>query len=475
MKITVAKEGENVVKMDITIPAKEASSAYNSAAKRYAQYVNINGFRKGKAPVHLVERQVGTERIKIEAIENLLPNIIDQAVKKNDLDLITQPYVSYYEFDSGKELKIIAHAETRPEVTLGKYKDLTVSVDDTPIPADGFKNALDSVLTQYTTEETVTKRAANATDIAIIDFDGYVKGEKIQGGEGKGYPLNLGQSNFIPGFAEAIVGHKTGEEFEINVKFPKEYHDEKLKGQPAVFKIKINEIKEKKLPELTDEFAQKLGPFKTVADLEADIKRYLEDQREKVNKQNSEREVFKAVIDSAKVNVPQSMIERESENLKEEYKARLAQQGVTWEMIAKNQNEAEMLNMLKSEAASRIKNALVIDKIIKTEKLHVESQDLDGKLREVSAAYGMEPAQLIRQFGQNREFLSTISQQAVNDKVRDFLMLNNKVVLKEGKKPAKPAKETKAEPKKAAVKKAAPAKKSAPKKSAKKATAKKSK
>ena len=171
-------------------------------------------------------------------------------------------------------------------------------------------------------------RSANDTDTVVIDFEGIANGEKIQGGEAKNYPLDLGNSNFIPGFAEQIVGKNLNDEFDINVTFPAEYHDEKLKGQPAVFKIKINEIKEKKVPELNDEFAQKVGPFKTVADLMADIQKYLDTQRERTNKTNSENEVFKKVIEAAKVDIPETMIEREVASLKEEYKQRFAAQGI---------------------------------------------------------------------------------------------------------------------------------------------------
>ncbi|MDR1167295.1 MAG: trigger factor [Heliobacteriaceae bacterium] len=429
MKVNFEKEGVNVIKMDITVPAKEAQTAYDSAVRRFAQYVNIDGFRKGKAPKNLVERNIGIDRIKAEALENLMPALIRDISAENNLDLITQPVISSYDFELGKDLKVTVRAEERPEVTLGKYKDLTVNVQAAAMPQDAFDKALENVLNQYAAEETVTDRAAKDTDIAVIDFDGSVNGEKIQGGEGKNYTLDLKNSTFIPGFAESITGHKTGEEFDINVTFPKEYHDEKLKGQPAVFKIKIHELKEKKLPELNDEFAQKLGPFKTVADLTADINKFLESRKEQADKQNSENEVYKKVIDASKVDIPQSMIDREVASMKEEYKARLAQQGVSWEMLLKSQSEAEIINTLTEDAKQRIRNSLVIDKIAKVEELKLEAKDLEQKFTEISAAYGMQPDQLIRQFGQNPEFLGTVSQQAVNDKVRDFLMTNNRVVM----------------------------------------------
>lgn len=430
MKVALEKEQENVVKLDITIPAKDAVDAYNSAVRRVAQYVNIDGFRKGKAPRAVVERHVGVERIKQEAIESLMPRAINQAVADNKLDIIAQPYVTDYKFTVGEDLSVTAKAELRPEVILGQYKGLDIEVKDTPVEADAVQKQLDRLLDQHSTMETVIDRPTKDTDVAVIDFDGYSNGEKIQGGEAKNYPLNLGNSNFIPGFAEQIVGKNLNDEFEIKVTFPEKYHDEKLQGQPATFKIKINEIKEKKLPELNDEFAQKLGEFKTVEDLKADIKKYLDEQRERTNKQNSENEVFKAVIDAAKVDIPQSMIDREANSLRAEYKQRLAAQGIDWENIVKAQGQDELLKNLAEDAVIRIKNSLVIDKIAKEESLKLEQKDMEQKFGQLGLAYGLKPQELVKQLGQNPEIIASLSQQAMNDKVREFLMQNNNVVVK---------------------------------------------
>ena len=430
MKVTLEKEKENVVKLDITIPAKDATEAYNKAVQRISQYVNIDGFRKGKAPRAVVERHVGTERIKQEAIESLMPKAINQAVVDNNLDIIAQPYITNYNFNIGEDLTVTAKAELRPEVTLGQYKDLTLEIKDSPIEADAMQKSIDNLLNQHSTQETVIDRPTKETDIAVIDFDGYANGEKIQGGEAKNYPLDLAHSNFIPGFAEQLVGKNLNDEFEIKVTFPENYHDEKLKGQPATFKIKINEIKEKKLPELNDEFAQKVGPFKTVDELKADIQKYLESQRERTNKQNSENEVFKTVIDSSKVEIPQSMIDREANSLREEYKQRLAAQGINWDALVKSQGEDQLLKNLNEDALVRIKNSLVIDKIAKEENIKLEQKDIETKFAQLGAAYGLKPQDLIKQIGQNPEVLASISQQAMNDKVRDFLMENNKVEIK---------------------------------------------
>ena len=437
MQITLENEKENVVKLDITVPAKDAADAYNNAVKRISQYVNIDGFRKGKAPRELVEKHVGVERIKQEALEGIMPSVLNKAISENELDVITQPYITSYEFNVGEDLKVVAKVETRPEVTLGEYKGLTVEVEDTPVANDAMDKALENLRTQHAEMKVITDRATSATDIVKIDFDGYLGEEKIQGGEGKNYPLDLGNSSFIPGFAEQLVGKKVNEEFTIEVNFPDNYHDEKLKGQKANFKIKINEINERILPELNDEFVAKVGPFKTLDDLKEDIQKYLDQARDNANKNNSENEVFKAAINNASVEIPQAMIDREAASLLAEYKNRLAAQGISWEAVKQTQNEEELMKNINEDAKIRIKNSLVIDKIAKVEEIKLERADLDKKFAELSSVYHISQKDLYKQIGKNPEILSSLSQQAMNDKVRDFLVSNNTVKFVAPKKKAK--------------------------------------
>lgn len=426
MKVTVENEKENLVKLNITIPAEEATNAYNSAVRRISQHVTIDGFRMGKAPRNMVEARVGVERIKQEAIEGLMPKVVNEAVAENKLDLITQPYITSYDFELGKDLSVVVSAETRPEVKLGEYKNLTVEADDVVEKTDDCEKTLENLKNQFAEEKIVTGRETNSTDIVNIDFDGSSNGEKIKGGEAKGYRLDLGHSNFIPGFAEQLVGKNAGEEFDIDVTFPADYHDEKLKGQKAVFKIKINEIKERVLPEINDEFAQKVG-LESVDALKADIKKHIDEKIENSKKVNAENAVFKKVIDGAEVEISDRMIDREAQSLLAEYKNRLASQGISWEMIIKTQSEDEIMKSIREDAASRIKNSLVIDKIAKEEKITLAQEDITKKFDQLGAAYGVSQQEIVQQISKNPEILSSLSQQAMNDKVRDFLMKNNKV------------------------------------------------
>ena len=426
METTLTKGKDNLVTISMTIPAAEATSAYNSAAPKIAQYINVDGFRKGKAPRAVVERHVGVDRIQQEALEILLPKYLGQAIYDNKLDVITQPAITNYKFETGKDVEVTFEVETRPEVSLGSYKGLNVKVEIPAKEDDAFDRALNSFLTQHSSLDLVLDRPSCETDTVVFDFDGVCNGEPIQGGSAKGYALDLAHSNFIPGFAEQLVGHNINEEFDIQVTFPAEYHDEKLKGQPATFSIKMKEIKQRVMPELTDEFVKKSSKFSTVDELKADIQSYIDNQVENIKKVNAENTVFKSVVDSTSVDVPQSMVDREVASLKAEYQQRLSYQGVNWEEFLKSQGE-EFEKSLSEEAEMRIKNSLIIDKISKEVEIKVEQADFQTKLAQMAGAYGVAPQELLKQFGQNPDFLSSLSQQIVNDKVRDYLLSNNNI------------------------------------------------
>ncbi len=430
METKIERLPENVVKVDIQIPAKEAVEYYNNAAKKLAQYVNIPGFRKGKAPRNVVEQHIGEERIKHEALENALPRIFSEVIRENEFDVVAQPYVESYDFKIGEDMTIVAKFELRPEVTVGEYKGITVKVDEYKTPEDAFQKSLDNLLQQSAETVVVTDRKSEPTDIVVFDFEGFANGEKIEHGDAKNYTLDLANSSFIPGFAEQLAGRTLGEDFEINVTFPEEYHEKKLAGQPAVFKCKINEIKTKVLPELTDEFAQKVGPFKTVEDLKVDIQQYLDTQKADIDRTNSEKAIFEKVVGDAKVEIQQSMIDREADQLVEEYKQKLQMQGFSWEQAVEAQGYDEIMNSLKEDAAVRVKNSLVIDKIAKEENITVSQADFGAKLSELSRMYQIDAQTMIKQLSQTPGVFNALSQQALNEKVTQFLVENNTVKLK---------------------------------------------
>ena len=427
MKTQVEKQEKNIVKLNIEVPAQEAVDAYNRAVQRISQHINIAGFRRGKAPRQIVEQNVGKERIKYEALESMLPRVFQEVIKENNYDIVTQPSVDSYEFNIGEDLKIKATIELRPEVKLGEYKGMTVKVESEKIPEDAFDKAMDNIKQRAVTSEIVVDRPSEATDLVTFDFDGYVNGEQIKNGSGKNYTLDIANSSFIPGFAEQLVGHNAGEEFDIEVKFPENYHEEKLAGAPATFKIKLHEIRQKVVPELNDEFAKKVGPFETMSDLEADIQKYLEKARDDQNKSKADEAIFDKVIENTELEIPETMIERECNHLLDEYKQKLAMQGFTYEQALQQYGEEGIMSQLKEDAEKRIKNSLIIDKIASEEKLTVEANDMEAKLEKMQNAYQMDKTSLMKQLSQNPGFLSSLSQQVINEKVANFLAENNTV------------------------------------------------
>ena len=392
MKVVLEKEKENVVKLDITIPAKDAVDAYNNAVRKISQYVNIDGFRRGKAPRAVVERHVGTERIKQEAIESLMPRAINQAVADNKLDLIAQPYVTNYNFNIGEDLTVTAKAELRPEVTLGQYKDLTVEVKDTPVEEDALQKQLDRLLEQHSVQETVIDRPTKDTDIAVIDFDGYVNGEKIQGGEAKNYPLDLGHSNFIPGFADQLVGKNLNDEFDIKVTFPEEYHAEELKGKPAMFKVKVKEIKEKVLPELDDDFAQDVSDFDTLAEYKEDLKKNITVRKENEAKAKKEDEAIAKIIETSKMDIPEAMINTQVNRMLEDFAQRLQSQGLSVEQYFQytGVTAEKIIEDMKPQAVKNIQSRLVLEAIVKAENIEVSDEEFEAELNKMAEQYKME-------------------------------------------------------------------------------------
>lgn len=427
MKIDFEKESQNIAKVEIEIPAKDGLDAYNRAVRTYAQHVNIPGFRKGKAPRNIVERQIGKERIVSEALETLLPQAFHKVISENKLEVLTQPKVEHYDFEVGKDVKVTATIELKPEVTLKEYKNMTVDVEEFNTPDDAFDKSLDNLLNQSAKLELVVDRNTKEDDVIVFDFDGYSNGEKIEHGDAKNYTMDLANSNFIPGFAEQLVDKPLDEEFEVNVTFPENYHEAKLAGQPAVFKCTIHEIKTRVLPELTDEFAQKVGPFKTVDELKADIQDYLDKQKESVDKKNSEKAILDKIHEEASVDIHDAMIQREADSLLAEYKQKLKTQGFTWEQAVEAQGLDKIMETINSDAVFRIKNSLIIDKIAKEEKITVDQQSMTEKLDSLSAMYQMDKETFTKYMFQNPGMINNISQQILNEKVINFLVENNKV------------------------------------------------
>ena len=431
MKVTVEKEKENVVKLDIVIPAKDAVDAYNGAVRRISEYVNIDGFRKGKAPRAVIERHVGVERIKQEAIESLMPRVIGKAISDNNLDVIAQPYITNYKFNVGEDLTVEAKAELRPEVTLGKYKGLKLEVKDASIDKDALQKQLEGLQQQHSTQETVIDRPTKDTDIAVIDFEGTCNGEKIKGGDAKNYPLDLGHSNFIPGFAEQLVDHEKGEEFKIQVKFPDEYHDEKLKGQDAEFNIKINAVKERILPEINDDLAKRVNQkFNTLDDMKKDIETYLENTTKAENNRRISNKIFDTLLEQTDIKIQDNMINREIQALMGEFKQRINMQGGNFDEMLEREGHEKIYAQLKEEAVKRIKTSLIVGKIAQNEKVTLTNEDIQNQIAGLANVYRTTSNDIVAELQKNPNLLNSMNQQIIIDKVTKLLIEKTKVNYK---------------------------------------------
>lgn len=428
MNTTIEKLENNQVKLNIEIDAETAEKEYNKACKRLAQRVNIPGFRKGKAPRVILEKNIGAESIKRDVLDYMLPGVFAEAISKNDLNIITEPYLESYTFELGKPVTVVAKMELKPEVKLEQYKDLEIEVEEYKPAENAMEKELDELADKFTSLQKVTDdRVSTDKDVVLMDFEGFVDGEAISGGAAKNYLLDLEHSNFIPGFAEQLVGHKTGEEFTIDVTFPEEYHEENLKGKPAQFKIKLNEIKEKIKPEINDDLAKKVGKFQTLEELKADIQKYLDNTEKVENEKRSANKLFDTILSKMSVDVQDTMIEREKQALVADFKQKAAQSGVTWEDVLKQDGAEKIDKELREEALNRIKNSLMMSEIAKLENIQVTAQDLDQKIAEMATLYHTDKETIFKEIRKNTALIQSLSQQALSQKVTRFLLDNNKI------------------------------------------------
>ncbi|OGH96996.1 MAG: trigger factor [Candidatus Melainabacteria bacterium GWF2_32_7] len=427
MKVNVVKQENNMVQLDIEVDAELAAQEYNKACKKLGERITVPGFRKGKAPRAMVESYVGVDEIRRQALDRLLPNVFADTISEHQYDLASEPIIESFKYELGEPLKVIAKLELKPEVKLNNYKGLTVEVPEFKHPEDAVEQELKALSERFATLEPIVNRPAEPNDIVNIDYSGTIEGEPIKGGSAKNHQLDLAHSSFIKGFAEQIVGKKIGEEFTINVNFPEDYHEPALAGKPAEFQVKVNEIKEKHIPAIDDELAQKVGPFQTIEELKTDLASFLEKSKNNENKVRAERVVLDKVIEQAQVETPDSMINREARVLMEEVQAKLKGQGISWEQVLDTQGQENIWNSLREEAAKRVKNSLVLGAVAKTENIHPSDEDFLAKVRELATVYNTDEQTVFQQISKNPGLAQGISHQIMTQKVVQFLLDNNEV------------------------------------------------
>ncbi|MGN0192673.1 MAG: trigger factor [Candidatus Gastranaerophilaceae bacterium] len=427
MEITTGNRENNEIKANVKFDAQSVKKEYEKTCRHLSQRVNIPGFRKGKVPNVILEKNLGKEYIKQQMLESLLPGVFYEIVTKNNLDVIAEPRLNKFDFNEDGSLDLEFDFELRPEVELGDYKNFEITAKDVEYKAEDEDKELEILKERFAELKPVEGRASHDTDIVNIDFEGFVGDEAIKGGAAKGYVLDLGHSNFIEGFAPQLVGKNVNDEFTIDVKFPDEYHDEKIKGKDAKFNIKINAIKERVFPEINDEFAKKAGKFETVDELKADIKKYLTEKAEGLKKTNAVNAVFEKLLSEAKIDVHSKMIDREVEALKTELRHNAQMQGQDFDKLMETQNTEEFNENLRKEAEKRIKTTLIVAKIAKDENIEISPEDIHGKIIQAAHAYGVSPEDIAKSMKNNSSIVNAFSQQVVSEKVTDFLLNNMKI------------------------------------------------
>ncbi len=431
MTVTIEKLDNNQVKLNIEIESSVSNWEYDKACKKLAQRVNVPGFRQGKAPKNILEKYVGIAALQKEVLDSLLPTIFENTITENNFDLVTSPSIESYEFADDNSLKVIAKLELKPEVNLGEYKGMEIEIDEFKNPDDVIDKEIEILRNRFAELKDITDRKTTNTDLVNIDFAGYVDGEEIKGGSAKGYMLDLAHSNFIDGFAQQLVDKSTGEEFKINVKFPDEYHDEKLKGKDAEFNIKINSIKEKVLPDINDDLAKKVNPSLTSLDaLKEDIKKYADNNAKMENERRTAGKIFDTLLEQTNIDIQETMINREIQALMGEFKQRVNMQGGNFDEMLEKEGHQKVYDQMKEEAVKRIKTSLIVGKIAQNEKLTVTQEDIQGKISELARIYRTSVDNIVAEIQKNMNILHSMNQQVITEKVTKLLIENANVKYK---------------------------------------------
>ncbi len=417
MKITLDKKEENLASITVVTEAGHGKEAYKKTAREFAQHVNVPGFRKGKAPIKMIEEQVGADRIKAETMNNLLSEVLYEAFEKEDLDVISIPNIDKVDFeDPEKEITIVATIELVPDVKLGNYKGISATINVPKFDEDDYlAKTLDRIAQQFATFEE-SKEACAKGDEATFDFAGKVKktGEELDSLKAEGFQTLLEPERFVPEFVNQIVGMKAGDEKDITVTFPAEYHEERLKNEEVTFNIKMQKVGKAVLPEINDELAKKVQT-EGVDDLKKRVIDEMKNIQEHNEKNASADALVKEVTELSTVDIPESMIKRETDAMLGQLKQRVQASGQKWEDIEKTIDQAEE----KKIAIERIKRSLVLSAIIKKEKLEVGQEDMNEAL------------QALQQSGQqiNPEMLGNVRMEILSEKAIDFIRENAKLKI----------------------------------------------
>ncbi|ELH4384724.1 trigger factor [Staphylococcus pseudintermedius] len=392
MTATWEKKEGNEGLLQVSVPAEEVDKVLDQAFKKVVKQLNVPGFRKGKVPRQIFEQRFGVEALYQDAVDILLPKAYSEAVQETGINPVDQPEIEVTQIEKSQPFTFDATVIVEPEVQLGDYKGLEIEKQNTEVTEDEFNKAVEQRLDAMTDMVVKEDGQVEEGDTVNLDFDGYVDGEQFEGGQAEGYDLEIGSGMFIPGFEEQLVGLKVGEEKEVEVTFPEEYHAEELAGKPAVFKTKINEIKAKEVPELDDELASELDSnANNVEEFKANLRQQLEEQK-KTDAENAQKEeAITLATDNATIDIPEAMVRTEQDRMMSEFAQRIQQQGLdlnTYFQIS-GQSEDDLREQMKEDAELRVKTNLTLAAIADAENIEVTDEDVDKELETMSEQFNI--------------------------------------------------------------------------------------
>lgn len=402
MSVQVENLEKNMAKLTIEVSAEELEKALNAAYQKEKGKISIPGFRKGKVPRAMIEKMYGPAVFYEDAANTLMQANYPAAVEESGVDIVSRPTVDVVQIEQGKPFIFTAEVAVRPEVTLGKYMGVTVTKIDTSVSDEEVAESLEKERNNNARTITVTDRPVAEGDTAVIDFEGFVDGVAFEGGKGENHSLEIGSHTFIDTFEDQLVGKNTGDEVEVNVTFPEKYQSADLAGKPALFKVKINEIKTKELPELDDEFAQDVSEFDTLDEYKEDLRKRLVEQKENEAKRTKEDEAIQKIIDKSKMDIPEAMIDTQCETMVEEFAQRIAQSGLSMDQYLQFSGMTidKLKEQVRPEATTRIQSSLVLEQIAKDENIEITDEDIDAEIEKMAKAYGMEADKLKEYMGE---------------------------------------------------------------------------
>lgn len=391
MSLQVEKLEKNMAKLTIEVSADEFSKAVEEAYQKNRGKISVPGFRKGKVPKKMIEQMYGKAVFYEDAANALIPGAYEKALEECEETIVSSPKINVTQIEEGKAFIFTAEVALKPEVTLGTYKG--VEVDKIEISVTDEEVEADLKQQQENNSRVVTvERPVADGDIAVIDYEGFADGVAFDGGKGEDYSLTIGSHSFIDNFEEQLIGKNAGEECEVNVTFPEEYHAKELAGKPAVFKVTVKEVKEKQLPELNDEFAGEVSEFETLDAYKEDIRKKLTEKKEAEAKNEKEDAVITAVIENAQMEIPEAMVETQQRQIVDEFAQRLQMQGLSMEQYFQftGLSYQHMLEQVKPQAERKIKSRLVLEAVVAAENIVATEEDYEEEIKRMAEGYRME-------------------------------------------------------------------------------------